>query len=260
MPTSAPGADLDVDGLLARHLRRDADPSVRTERLRTFQRERGLPETGRLDAETRVALGRLVEAEAYRSRWVADSGDAPRGDAPRAVSAATLRTSADQALAPPSRERVAPPGSLVPGVIDSLSQATPAQRAALARIGVQSDAAFRRLGPITLNARITAEYARLYAEQPELFKWAGMAAYTSAVVGRGLEIAGREVPASAALRGVAAVSPRTGDAVAAASARFVQMLRTGNAAVYLDIAWQHAAFLEGGIDAIREAGLPALVQ
>ncbi len=101
---------------------------------------------------------------------------------------------------------------------------------------------------IRRNEYITAAYAEMYLRQPQVFVWAGMAALTSAAVGRGMYMMhllqlsrlglliglfGREV------------------------ATIVESLGTGNLAVFKDIYWQHMAYDHGGINELRrifEAG------
>ena len=88
------------------------------------------------------------------------------------------------------------------------------------------------------NEYVTAAYAEMYLRNPAVYKWAGMAALTSAAVGRGmymihylkqsrmglmLGLFGREVAAVADLLGA------------------------GNLAVFEDIYWQHLAYERAGI-------------
>lgn len=94
------------------------------------------------------------------------------------------------------------------------------------------------------NEFVTAAYAEMYLRNPAIYKWAGMAALTSAAVGRGMymthylhqsrlstaiNLFGREVAAIAGTLGV------------------------GNLAVFHDIYWQHMAYESGGLPEIRRA-------
>jgi hypothetical protein len=98
------------------------------------------------------------------------------------------------------------------------------------------------------NEYVTAAYAEMYLRNPAVYKWAGMAALTSAAVGRGmymihylqrsrmglmLGLFGREV------------------------AMISDMLGAGNLAVFEDIYWQHLAYERAGIaelEGIARAG------
>lgn len=92
------------------------------------------------------------------------------------------------------------------------------------------------------NEFVTAAYAEMYLRNPAIYKWAGMAALTSAAVGRGMymthylhqshlttlvNLFGREVAAIAGTLGI------------------------GNLAVFNDIYWQHMAYETGGLAEIR---------
>ena len=100
------------------------------------------------------------------------------------------------------------------------------------------------------NRAITARYARWYLDHPRLFKWAGMAAHASRQVGIAI---------------VTAEMMRAPDRVGSgnplvwmhlmASGMFMlqdlEELRKGNNGIFRDIAWAHAAYLEGGISEIE---------
>jgi hypothetical protein len=101
----------------------------------------------------------------------------------------------------------------------------------------------RRADIFALNRRITAAYARMYLRDPSTFRWAGMAAYASAMVGEGLRQAqlvreGVGGPVFAA--GEIATGAPTGT-------QMMSALGAGNIGVYRDIYWQHLAYSRGGI-------------
>jgi hypothetical protein len=94
------------------------------------------------------------------------------------------------------------------------------------------------------NEYVTAAYAEMYLRNPAVYKWAGMAALTSAAVGRGMYMMhylkrshmgsmiglfGREV------RDVS------------------YMLGIGNLAVFEDIYWQHLAYQQAGIGELERS-------
>jgi hypothetical protein len=91
-----------------------------------------------------------------------------------------------------------------------------------------------------INRYITARYAELYIGHPEVFKWAGMAAYASNLVGWGM---GRLANVASQLSG--------------SNLQLFYSLQKGNIELYLDIAWQHEVYLaEGmcGIDRMHREG------
>ena len=81
----------------------------------------------------------------------------------------------------------------------------------------------------TMNRRITAAYAHMYISNPA-FQWAGLAAYASGEVGRGMQEAQKNV----------ARRIFGGNDIH-------EMLTTGNRAVYNDIYWQFLAYKNGGM-------------
>jgi hypothetical protein len=92
------------------------------------------------------------------------------------------------------------------------------------------------------NEAITAAYAEMYLRNPRIYKWAGMAALTSATVGRGMYI----------MRGLQ--QTRLGSVVGLFGgevAETFQNLGIGNRAVFADIYWQHMAYEEGGLAEIE---------
>jgi hypothetical protein len=88
------------------------------------------------------------------------------------------------------------------------------------------------------NEYVTAAYAEMYLRNPAVYKWAGMAALTSAAVGRGMYMIHYLKQSRMGLmiglfgREVATVS---------------DMLGAGNLAVFEDIYWQHLAYERAGI-------------
>jgi hypothetical protein len=92
------------------------------------------------------------------------------------------------------------------------------------------------------NEAITAAYAEMYLRNPRIYKWAGMAALTSATVGRGMYI----------MRGLR--QTRLGSVVGLFGGEVAETFRNlgiGNRAVFTDIYWQHMAYEEGGLAEIE---------
>ncbi len=81
--------------------------------------------------------------------------------------------------------------------------------------------------PLERNWKRTQAYAELYQSDPEAFKWAGLAALASNLVGFGMKTATLAKAFPWAREGFEALS-------------------NGNQGVYDDIFWQHLAFQEGG--------------
>jgi hypothetical protein len=94
------------------------------------------------------------------------------------------------------------------------------------------------------NRAITQAYAELYFLDPQLYKWAGMAAFASDLVGDGIR------QAEAARQHGGPPIPGVNDF---SFTRLSQLLQLGNALVFTDIYWQHLAYHHGGIDAVRRA-------
>lgn len=92
------------------------------------------------------------------------------------------------------------------------------------------------------NEFVTAAYADMYLRNPAIYKWAGMAALTSAAVGRGMYMthylhqSRLTTLVNLFAREVAAISNTLG---------------VGNLAVFNDIYWQHMAYENGGMAEIR---------
>jgi hypothetical protein len=124
------------------------------------------------------------------------------------------------------------------------------------------------------NRSITAHYAAWYLQKPDLFKWSGMAAFASRQVGIALVFAelmhAPEQFHSPLLveRRSFSLDPMELVRIAAgwmlyfpsllhqfASKQFLladlELIRKGNNAIFNDIAWAHAAYLEGGLGEVR---------
>jgi len=106
------------------------------------------------------------------------------------------------------------------------------------RTGSEWEAAAER------NIEITTAYARMYLRAPHVYRWAGMAALTSASVGRAMLMlrAARRTGAGLAIGLWGGEVERT-----------LRLLGRGNVAVYDDIFWQHTAYDAGGLAAIEAA-------
>lgn len=124
------------------------------------------------------------------------------------------------------------------------------------------------------NRSITAQYAAWYLGNPELFKWAGMAAFASSQVGLAIAVAElMNPPGSISSAGTAKDEtsfPDPGRLLGQAAGallyipslmysfaagqfllRDLEEIRRGNNGIFYDIGWAHAAFLEGGIGEIE---------
>jgi len=88
------------------------------------------------------------------------------------------------------------------------------------------------------NEYVTAAYSEMYLRNPAVYKWAGMAALTSAAVGRGMYMIHYLKQSRMGL-----MVGLFGREVAKVSA----MLGAGNLAVFEDIYWQHLAYERAGI-------------
>jgi hypothetical protein len=100
------------------------------------------------------------------------------------------------------------------------------------------------------NRAITAKYAGWYLEHPETFKWAGMASFASRQVGVAIVMAEMLV----APERVGSENPLAGLHRFAAQQFMLQDLdamRRGNNNIFRDIAWAHAAYIEGGLAEIE---------
>ncbi len=124
------------------------------------------------------------------------------------------------------------------------------------------------------NRAITAQYASWYLQKPDLFKWAGMAAFASRQVGLALAVAelmhtpgGFSQPVESREEGFSldpgklfrqAVNtllyiPSMMHSFAARQLLLADLdeIRRGNNGIFYDIAWAHAAYLEEGIAGIE---------
>jgi hypothetical protein len=99
-------------------------------------------------------------------------------------------------------------------------------------------------GTLERNKAITKAYADMYSKDPSAFKWAGMAAFASCAVGRGMEKA----------RAGQSGWKKVGGVVAGVDGKKLEnALKTGNDAVYADIYLQHLAYHGCGIDDLQKA-------
>ena len=109
-----------------------------------------------------------------------------------------------------------------------------------------------------LNRRITASYAKMYLSRPAIFKWAGMAAFASAEIGRGIQKAWQLgfgdwglSATGTALVWVGGLA-KTGESVGPIlGKKLFWALSGGNRFVWWDIFWQHLAYREAGIAALK---------
>lgn len=100
------------------------------------------------------------------------------------------------------------------------------------------------------NLAITARYAQWYLDHPGMFKWAGMAAFASRAAGNAIVLAEMML----APERLGSWNPMV------ALHRFVagqlmlsdlEEIRKGNNNIFRDIAWAHAAYVEGGFSEIE---------
>jgi hypothetical protein len=100
------------------------------------------------------------------------------------------------------------------------------------------------------NRAITARYASWYLDHPDFFKWSGMAAYASRQVG--IAIVSAEMMLAPERMGSA--NPFVwlhGVASGMFMVRDLVEIKSGNNRIFNDIAWAHAAYLEGGLDEVE---------
>lgn len=95
---------------------------------------------------------------------------------------------------------------------------------------------------IERNKTISSIYAELYLNRPEVFKWAGMASFASNHVGIGL------LPYHFKKIEITDVQTACGSK---SIRNDFNLLRYINNRIYDDIAWTHQAFLDGGIELLR---------
>src|SRR5262249_4354015 len=96
---------------------------------------------------------------------------------------------------------------------------------------------FDSMDPVKRNTLITGSYAKMYDNNQDTMKWAGMAAFASDTVGLGMM--------GAPLMGKIPGGP-DGD-------KIKELLAKGNAELFQDIYWQHMAFEKGGMKDLQEA-------
>jgi hypothetical protein len=94
------------------------------------------------------------------------------------------------------------------------------------------------------NAAVTRAYAELYFLDPGTYKWAGMAAFASDLVGDGIRQA--EAGRTSGLPWIPGLSDFSFTDLS-------RSLQAGNALVFVDIYWQHLAYEHGGMAAIEAA-------
>jgi hypothetical protein len=116
------------------------------------------------------------------------------------------------------------------------------QAQAFASLGIDEHT-FATMDPIQRNGLINAAYAKMYKSDPEILKWAGMAAMASDKAGTGMMqtfalSAADAIPLGDTARD--AVGAPDGDKVRA-------LLAKGNAGIFNDMMWQHIAFESGGM-------------
>ena len=105
--------------------------------------------------------------------------------------------------------------------------------------------------PIERNKKITAAYAQMYLDNPNLFLWAGLAAFASNDVGYGLRKAWRGSIAAALAFGVLGKGPALWCFGYPDPEEVYTMLAEGNKAVFDDLYWQHLAYKKGGLAEIE---------
>ena len=105
------------------------------------------------------------------------------------------------------------------------------------------------------NAAITAQYATWYTAHPDVFKWAGAAAFASDRVGLILAFHKAFAVTDKAIKSTADFLSKEKEAVP--GSHDLNVIRQTNNAVFADIGWAHLAYSSpaGGLGAV-EAGLP----
>lgn len=120
---------------------------------------------------------------------------------------------------------------------------------ALAQENMAGVEAASQPGALALNRNkvINKAYAELYLANPEIFKWAGLAAFASASIGEKMEL----LAAGNLLRVPAlVVSEKAANSLNLLSSGMdlaYNMIGRGNKAIYDDIYWQHLAYRDGGL-------------
>jgi len=110
------------------------------------------------------------------------------------------------------------------------------------------------------NLQITASYAKMYLSNPRWSKWAGMAALASAEVGRGMQQAwelgfgtGTEMFTPAVVWIGSILTGRGSETGPMMGQLLFWALTGGNRLVWADIFWQHVAYRDVGLPAIKDA-------
>jgi hypothetical protein len=116
------------------------------------------------------------------------------------------------------------------------------QMRAWRRVDYTPDEQLTTAGMLKRNLRISAAYAELYLRHPDLYKWAGMAALTSATVGKAMYMM-----LAARYTGLGLLAGLLGRD---AETIFAQLVY-GNWLVFDDIYWQHLAYEQGGLAALE---------
>lgn len=111
-----------------------------------------------------------------------------------------------------------------------------------------------------LNIQVTSCYTKMYLSNPVVFKWAGMAAFASREIGRGMERAwqlgfgsGADMftPLTVWVGGL--VTGRGGSVGPMMGKLLFWALSGGNRLVWHDIFWQHVAYRDSGLAALKDA-------
>ena len=127
---------------------------------------------------------------------------------------------------------------------------------ALAQKNLTEVEATSQPGALALNRNkvINKAYAELYLANPEIFKWAGLAAFASASIGEKMEL----LAAGNLLRVPAlVVSEKAANSLNLFSSGMdlvYNMIGRGNKAIYDDIYWQHLAYQAGGLAEMVDTG------
>jgi hypothetical protein len=133
------------------------------------------------------------------------------------------------------------------GVRSGLKTRAEWEQAAKDVIGFKPESVVHPKDILEMNQRITAAYAEMYLRNPLKFLWAGMAAFASRDVGKGMRQANalhNEARNPLIAIGTILTGTPTGSELATA-------LGKGNLGVYADIYWQHLAYEQGGIQEMR---------
>lgn len=101
-------------------------------------------------------------------------------------------------------------------------------------------------GDFGRNQLITKAYASIYLERPDAFKWAGMAAFASAIVGYGIA-AGKFIDITVNVKNLGNQNIRERQN----TIDLDNLLSLGNVKVYDDLYWQHLMFMHDGNDALQ---------